>query len=195
MDFPVKPAPTDVPIAPLIAKRWSPYAFSPAAVSETDVTTLFEAARFAPSCYNEQPWRYVYAQKKDDGREAIESLLMEGNAWAKHAGLLIVGFAKKTFTRNDKPNRHCFHDTGAASVLLALQATELGLVSHQMAGFEVEKANDILGVPDDYEASSMIAIGHPGKHSDLSEELQKREDAPRTRQSTAAFAFPGHFSV
>lgn len=194
MDFPQKKTPLDAPIAPLIAKRWSPYAFSPSSLSQEQITSVFEAARFAPSAFNEQPWRYIYAQKNDKGREELESLLMEGNSWAKNAGMLIIGFAKKTFTRNQKLNRHAMHDTGAASALLVLQATELGLVSHQMSGFHAEKANELLGMSEDFEPSSMIAIGHAGRHEELPEELQQRENAPRTRHPQADFVFLGRFN-
>jgi nitroreductase len=194
MTYPEKKAPTDVPIAELLARRWSPYAFDTSiALTNDDVHTLFEAARFAPSSYNEQPWRYVYAQKSDEGRDVIESLLMDGNVWAKNADLLIVSFAKKTFSRNDKPNHHALHDTGAATLQLVLQATAMNLVSHQMAGFYMDKANDALNVPSEYVPGSMIAIGHAGKHDDLSSDLKERETAPRVRNEQKTFVFQGKF--
>lgn len=184
-----KMTPTDTPIAPLLADRWSSLAFDPAPLTDAQVAALFEAARWAPSCYNEQPWRYVYAQKNDAGRDVIESLLMDGNAWAKNASLLIVGFAKSTFERNNKPNGYHLHDTGAASLQLVLQATHMGLASHQMAGFSADTANTVLGVPADFAPTSMIAIGHAGTINDLAEDLQTRESAVRTRKSHSDFAF------
>ena len=189
MSTPKKSTPTDTPISLLLAARWSSLAFDPSPLTDAEVAALFEAARWAPSCYNEQPWRYVYAQKNDAGRDAIESLLMDGNSWAKNASVLIVGFAKSTFERNNKPNAYHLHDTGAASLQLVLQATHMGLVSHQMAGFAADTANTVLGVPADFVPTSMIAIGHAGIVSDLAEDLQTRENAMRTRKPYATFAF------
>jgi nitroreductase len=156
---------------------------------------LFESARWAPSSYNEQPWRYVYATK-DDGaaREKIESLLLPGNAWAKGVGLLLVSFYKKTFTYNGKPNVHGLHDLGCATGYMMLQCESLGLVGHQMAGFKTAEANALLGIPDDFAPGSMIAIGYPGNPASLPEELRKREETPRTRNEMHTFAFRGSFT-
>ena len=181
LPYPEKQTPNDAPILDVIAKRWSPLAFDPAPLSEEQIASLFEAARWAPSSYGEQPWRYVYASKEDENREALENLLAEGNSWAKNAGLLILSFSKKTFAKNDKPNRHYFHDTGAANFALTLQATHMGLITHQMAGYSVDKANGVLGVPEEFEPCSMIAVGYPNDPNNLSEDLQERQNAPRTR--------------
>lgn len=189
MTSPRKPALTDLPILEAIRERWSPYAFDARPIEQEKIETLFEAARWAPSSFNEQPWRYVYAQKNDGApREAMESLLMPGNDWAKQAGLLIVSFFKKTFTYNGKPNRHALHDTGAASAYLTAQLTALGLIGHQMAGFDAAKANILLGVPEDFEPGSMIAVGYPGDPASLPEDLRKREEAPRSRKEQGEFA-------
>ncbi len=194
MDYPRKAAPTDLPILEAFRERWSPLAFSDRPVEDGKVQTLFEAARWAPSSYNEQPWRYVYATKSDGKmREQMESLLMPGNAWAKNAFLLVVSFAKKTFTFNGKENRHGLHDTGAASAYLALECPSLGLVAHQMAGFKVDEANTLLGVPGDFVAGSMIAVGYPGNPKDLDSKLQERENAPRERKPQKEFVFRGKF--
>lgn len=167
---------------------------SPDPLSDEQIAQLFEAARWAPSSFNEQPWRYVYAMKGDPGRETMESLLVEGNSWAKNAGLLILSFSKKIFEKNGKPNRHCLHDTGAASAFLVLQATSLGLASHQMAGFDKARANEVLGVPAEFEPGSMIAIAKPGDPKDLSPELREREEKPRMRNPIDAFAFRNRWS-
>lgn len=167
--------------------------FDPAPLTTEQIGSLFEAARWAPSSYNEQPWRYIYAGKNDAGRTELESLLVEGNAWAKNAGLLIVSFAKKTFAKNGKPNRHYLHDTGAASFAITLQATSMGLISHQMSGFAVDKANSVLGVPDDFEPGSMMAVGNAADVSTFPEDMQQRDKAPRGRNPRESFAFPGKF--
>jgi len=123
----------------------------------------------------------------------MEALLVEGNAWAKNASLLILSFVKKNFARNNKPNRHAFHDTGAASLSMALEVTAMWLVSHQMAGFDVAKSNEALGVPADFKPCSIIAIGRPGRRSNLPADQQKREESPRSRNSQETFAFRGCF--
>lgn len=192
--FPSKPAKTEVPILDVLQERWSPVHFSEEPLSDKQVATLFEAARWAPSSFNEQPWLYVYAQTNDgEKREKLHGLLADGNAWAKKAGLLILSFSKKTFARNDKPNRHHMHDLGAASMSLVLQATKMGLVSHQMAGFDVENANQVLGVPEEYEPGSMIAIGYTGDPKKISPEHKKREEGARERKKTEEFVHRGSF--
>ncbi|MDO8469004.1 MAG: nitroreductase family protein [Candidatus Peribacter sp.] len=194
MDYPRKTAPTDLPILEAFKERWSPLAISDQPVSDDKIQTLFEAARWAPSSYNEQPWRYVYATKNDgEARERLESLLLSGNAWARNAFLLAVSFAKKTFTFNGKENRHGLHDTGAASAYLAAQCPALGLVAHQMAGFKVDEAATLLGVPADFVAGSMIAVGYPDDPKDLDPKLQEREKTPRERKPQKEFVFRGKF--
>ena len=191
MDYPHKTAPSDVPVIETILERWSPLAFDPKPVEEEKVRAIFEAARWAPSAYNEQPWRYVYAQKGDPGREKLEALLVDGNSWAKNAGVLILSFAKKTFAHNGNPKRHYLHDVGAASAYLVEQATALGLVSHQMSGYDADNANEALGVPPDYEPGSMIAIGYYAGQDGLDEGSKKRENGPRVRKEFGDIAFKG----
>ncbi len=194
MKYPAKPATADAPILDVVQNRWSPVMFDPAPLSPEQIASLFEAARFAASSYNEQPWRYVYAGKKDAGREALESLLVEGNAWAKNAGVLMLSFGRKTFAKNGKPNRHYFHDLGAASAIMTLQATSMGLISHQMAGFDTDKANSVLGVPDDFEPGSMMAIGYAGDPANFPEDMRLRDEAPRVRNPHTSFAFRDKFA-
>ncbi|OGJ59526.1 hypothetical protein A2881_01415 [Candidatus Peribacteria bacterium RIFCSPHIGHO2_01_FULL_55_13] len=188
--MPQKPAPAAQPILQPMIDRWSPLAFSDRAVEAEKIATFFEAARWAPSNYNEQPWRYVYALKEDGAfREKLEGLLVPGNAWAKNAGVLAISFGKKTFVKNGKENNWNLHDVGAASSYLVLQLSSLGLVGHQMSGYDKANANAVLEVPEDFEPGSMIAIGYPGDHASLSEDLQKREEGPRTRNLVQEFAF------
>ncbi len=184
-----KPAVTTLPLADVIRRRWSSVALSDATLDQQTIDTLFEAARWAPSCYNDQPWRFVYAEKGDVNRAALESLLMEGNAWAKQAGLLVIGFARKNLTRNEKPNAFHFYDLGCATGFLVLQATAMGLASHQMAGYAMDKANAALGVPDTYAPGAMIAIGHQGESSLLNDAAKQRETSPRQRNAREAIAF------
>lgn len=194
MDYPHKTTPTAHTILQAFSDRWSPLSFSDRPIEQAKIAALFEAARWAPSSYNEQPWRYVYATKADGkARETMESLLMPGNAWATNAFLLVVSFAKRTFTFNGQENRHALHDLGAASAYLALQCPALGLICHQMAGFKVEEANKLLGVPEDFVPGSMIAIGYPGDPSALDSKLQEREKAPRSRNPQETFVFRGKF--
>ncbi len=195
MAYQSKPATADTPIHRLIADRWSPYSISEKPLSVSEIASLFEAARWAPSSFNEQPWRYVYAETGNPNRAKLDALLVEGNAWAKGAGLLIVSFSRKTFTYNGKENRHALHDLGAASYSLCLQAASMGLVTHQMAGFAADKANAALGVPQDYVPGSMIAVGYPGDLKTLAPELKKRDDAPRSRNAVKTFAFDGTWKL
>jgi nitroreductase len=196
MQIPDKPAATDSPILKDIRERWSPVAFSDQPVEDDKIRTMFEAARWAPSSFNEQPWRYIYALKADgEARTTLENLLSPGNAWAKNAGILAITFTKKTFARNGKDNIHAMHDLGAASGYLALQLGALGLVGHQMAGFDRENANKILGVPDDFMPGSMIAIGYPADPASLPEDLQKRQAGPRSRKPQEEFVFRGRWTA
>lgn len=195
MEYPHKKAPTTLPVIEPILERWSPMAFDPRPVEEEKIRAMFEAARWAPSSYNEQPWRYVYARKGDKNRDVLESLLAEGNAWAKDAGVLMISFAKKNFTYNGKPNYHHLHDTGAASAYMMLQLPSMGLIGHQMQGFDSAHANEKLGVPDDYVPGSMLAVGYYAGQDGLKPEWKQREDAPRTRNDIDAFAFNGEWKA
>lgn len=195
MTYPQKKATTSLPVIEPILERWSPLGFDPGPVEEEKILTMFEAARWAPSAYNEQPWRYVYAQKADDGRDVLEGLLMEGNAWAKNAGVLLVSFSKKTFTRNGNPNRHHLHDLGAANAYLVAQLPSLGLIGHQMSGFDHDRANAALGVPDDFEPGSMIAVGYYAGQDGLSEQQKQREASPRIRKDLHEIAFNGRWNA
>ena len=182
------------PIESLFLRRWSPRAMSGAELAEAEVNRLFEAARWAPSTYNEQEWRFLYAKNGDGQWEDFFGLLMDANqAWCHKAGMLIVVLSHKTFERNGKPNPVHTLDTGMAVQNLLLQAASMNLVAHAMAGFNRGQAKQVLQVPDDYEVEAMIAIGHPGDVDDLSPELQERE-VPTGRKPIDEIARPGKFA-
>ena len=190
--IPEKPAPTDLPLIEPIKQRWSPVIFSAEPIDLKTIATLFEACRWAPSSYNEQPWRYIYATKDDGERRAkLESLLVDGNAWAKDAYLLLISFASKAFAKNAKPNPHAMHDLGTASGFLTLQAVSMGLLTHQMSGFYADKANETLGVPADFVPGSMMAVGYPGDLANAKPDMKERDAGPRQRNEQQAWVFHG----
>ncbi len=175
----------------LFIERWSPRAFSSEPVAAEDIQTLFEAARWSPSCFNEQPWRFVYAQQQDD-LERFRSVLAEGNqVWANNAPLLVLVFSKNSFTSNDKPNRWGDFDTGAAWMALALQAHKLDLYAHGMGGFDADKAFAVTGMDSsEYNAICAVAIGKLGDANSLPEALRERE-TPSGRKAMSEIAFEG----
>jgi len=182
-----KPATVSFPVHDLIAERWSPRAFSSEPVSREQLGSLLEAARWAPSCFNEQPWSFLVATRDDEeGFERLAVCLVEGNAWARSAPVLMLSVARTTFERNDRPNRHAFHDVGLAVGNLVLQAQAAGLATHQMAGFDREKARTTLAIPAPFEPVAMIAVGHRGDPATLPKPLAEREHAPRTRKPLAS---------
>ncbi len=188
-----KPAPIESPIHPLLARRWSARALDPDRPVEPEkLDVLLEAARWAPSCNNDQPWSYLIFDGSDPGAlEQARSCLVEGNAWARKAPLLLLSVAREHFTYKGRPNRHAQHDVGLASENLVLQATELGLVNHQMAGFDADKARALFGIPEGHTPMAMIALGYPGKIEALPDPLQERERGPRTRKAVEEWAFQG----
>ncbi len=162
--------------AALFTERWSPRAFSPEPLAREEVLRMFEAARWSPSCFNEQPWLFVWADDRK-GRERILGTLGERNrAWARNAPLLAVLFARRRFEDDGKPNRWAAFDCGAAWMALALQARLSGLYTHAMGGFDAAGAHRALGVPEqDYEAMCVIAAGRRGDPADLPAEMRERE--------------------
>lgn len=181
---------TRFPIHPLIAERWSPRAFADRALDDATLGSLLEAARWAPSCFNEQPWRFLVATRDDaEGFERLGSCLVEANGWAKSASVLMLSVARTTFERNDKENRHAWHDVGLAAENLVLQAQALGLATHQMAGFDAARAREVLGIPDGFEPVAMIAVGYRAEPESLPAKLAEREVAPRERRPLGAIAF------
>jgi nitroreductase len=181
------------PIEPLILRRWSPRAMSGEAISDKEMLTLFEAARWAPSTNNEQEWRFVYARRDTPQWPLLFDLLAEGNrVWCVRAALLVVVLAHKVFARNGKPNPVHLFDCGAAFENLALQGTAMGLVVHGMAGFNFDAARASLGVPDDFAVVAMFAVGRPGDPAELPEPLRQRE-APSGRRAVAESIREGKF--
>ncbi len=156
-----------------------------------------EAARWAPSSSNEQPWRYIVATKDDATNYArLFDCLVEGNKlWAKSAPVLMISVATKTFTRNGKPNRFSGHDVGQASAMLTIQATALGLYVHQMGGFDAEKARQEFNIPETAEAMAAIAMGYLGDPATLPEDLHKRELTPSPRRPINEFVFTGQWGT
>src|SRR5271163_2462827 len=190
-----RPAPTDLPVHDLIRDRWSPRAFANKAVEPKVLATLFEAARWAPSSSNEQPWAYLVATKEDAENFAKTlSVLVEFNAgWAKNAAALALAVASLKFQAKGTPNRNAFYDTGAATALLSVEATARGLAVHQMGGFDAAKAKQVFEIPEDWEPIAAIALGYPGDPKSLSQPLQDREVATRTRKALTEFVMSGRW--
>lgn len=188
----VKSAPADHTVHVLVAERWSPYGFDAGRpVADEDLKSLFEAARWAPSAYNEQPWRYIVARRADSGLfEEVLSCLVEGNrVWASFAPVLALGVASRRFSRNGRENGTALHDLGLASANLLVEATSRGLLVHQMSGIHPGRARELFGIPEGFDAVTGIAIGHPGRPGGLPEELAARDLEPRTRNPLGRFVF------
>jgi len=190
-----KPAPTQFPIHDLLARRWSPRAYDERLVEPEKLKSLFEAARWAPSSNNEQPWRFIVGSKDRESEwSRLLACLVEGNRkWAYRAPVLILSVASLNFEDDATPNRHALHDTGMAVENLVLQAGALGLVAHQMAGFDVGKARIDLNIPGGYEPVAMIAVGYHGDPNILIDRLKQRELGPRERNPLSTFVFSGEW--
>jgi nitroreductase len=187
-----KPAPAAYPIHEHIARRWSPRAYTGQPVDRYQLAQLFEAARWAPSSSNEQPWAFLIAEQGSTGwQKLFETLVPFNQAWVKTAPVLVLGLARKTFAANNTPNRHALYDLGQAVGALLWQATALGLSVHQMAGFDADKARAAFGIPENYEVGAMMTIGYAGDPGVLSEQLRERELAPRKRNPLESFVFEG----
>jgi nitroreductase len=178
-----KSAEFESPVLEVIQQRRSRRAYLETPVEKEKINSLFEAARWAPSSVNEQPWIYLYATKDQTVLydKIFESLNESNKIWAKHAPLLIVSLIRKTYSRNDMPNLSARYDLGAANALLSLQAAHQGLNVHQMGGFSAEKLRENLNIPNQYETVVVMAIGYPGDVQLLPEHLKVRELAPRER--------------
>jgi nitroreductase len=190
-----KPAPAESPIHDLIRDRWSPRAFRDEIVPAEVLRSLFEAARWAPSSNNEQPWAYIVATRDDrENFERMLGVLVEFNAgWAKHAPVLVLAVAEMNFATSGTPNRNAQYDTGAASALLSLEATARGLRVHQMAGFDQQLAKQVFLIPEDWEPIAVMAVGYPGDPAGLPDKLRQRELAPRTRKPVRDFVMTGRW--
>jgi nitroreductase len=185
-----KNAETDHPVSELIAKRWSARAFSTRPVEKPKLLSILEAARWAPSSRNEQPWRYiVFTNDNPEMLRKAQSVLKEINDYAKRAPILICAITKKTYSENGSLNRLHFHDLGAANENMFLEAFHQGLIMHEMGGFDVEKAREIFDVPEDYEVGIMIAIGYQDTYHVLPDRLREKAFAPRLRKPLSEIAF------
>jgi nitroreductase len=183
------------PIDKLFVDRWSPRAMSGEPIAEQELLVLFEAARWAPSSFNNQPWRILYARRHSEHWPLFLSLLVEGNrAWANQAAALLLFVSKTTFDHNGKPARTHSYDTGAAWENLALQAMLRGYVAHGMQGFDYERARLELEVPKEYQVEAMAAIGLPGPKESLPEMLQAKE-VPNDRRPISQSVCEGPFRL
>jgi nitroreductase len=184
-------------IQELLEKRFSPYGFSSRPVEAEKLHELFEAARSAPSSYNEQPWRFVAATRQDaQGFERLlEALVEQNREWARHAPVLVLSVAKLDFTHNGRPNRHAWYDVGQAAAYLTLQATELDLYVHQMAGFDAGKARQLLGIPEGYEPAAMMAVGYLSDSEAVQEPPHPQDRSRRPRKPLDSFLFGGAWGV
>ena len=190
-----KDAITSVPIHDLLARRWSPRAYDPKRpVSREQLKVLLEAGRWAPSCNGDEPWRYLIWDKGRDPQgwqKAYDCLNENNKKWVKNVPLLMLSCAGSTFEATGKPNRWTQHDTGAASVSMALQAVALGLIVHQMGGWDVDKARAAFDIPADYTPMAMIAVGYQTGPEILDEETKAKEMRPRARKPIAERFFEG----
>lgn len=197
-----KPAKTKYPIHQLIKNRWSPVCYDNSRKIESEkIGSLFEAIRWAPSCFNEQPWHFIMATKDNpEEYDKLLSCLAEYNQlWVKNASLLMIAVTKLYFAQNQKPNRHAFHDIGLGLSNLSLQAEAMSLRLRFMAGFDVEKTQNIYHIPEGFEPVTAIAIGYEADPNQFESELQERDKAPRIRKPLSDFVFTNswgnsHFS-
>jgi nitroreductase len=189
-----RPAPAAAPIHDLISHRWSPRAFDSKPVEKEKLRSLFEAARWASSSYNAQPWHYIVATKDDPENYAkVLSTFVEFNqSWAKNAPVVAISVASHKMPHDGSQNRHAFHDVGQASANLSLEATSLGLQVHQMAGINPEKAREVFGIPEHFEAVAGIALGYPGDPMTLPEgRMRDGETGARQRKEASSFVYTG----
>lgn len=192
--------PVEHPVLDAIADRWSPYRFQPKEIAEEALLQCLEAARWAASSFNDQPWFWILARRQDAAEfdRMIGCLLEANQPWASQAGALILTVSRSSFAYNGKPNRVALHDLGQAAAHLALQATALGLQVHQMAGVNLSVARQLYGIPDGHEPQTAIAIGYPDTAEPVSSEakqLSERERGPRARRPLAEQVFSAKWGI
>lgn len=180
---------TVYPVHEIITKRWSARSFAKTSISENAIKTLLEAASWAPSAMNEQPWRYIVALKENkEGFNSLLSCLNSSNAiWAGDAGALIFCYTRLNYTKNGKENPNAFHDTGMANQNLLLQAVTMNIYGHPMEGFDKQLAMEKFNISDTYRPVCMLALGYPGNPEDLEEPFRSREVTPRQRKPLSEF--------
>ena len=186
-------APVDYPVDELVRRRFSPRAFSDRPLAAQQIRSLLEAARWSPSCFNEQPWSFLIATRDqpDEFATMLSCLVEKNQQWARHAPVLMLSVAAKHFAHNGKPNRHAAHDVGGATGWLTVQATTMGLYVHQMAGIDPEKARQLYEVPETHEVMAGIAIGYRGDPGALPEGFREKEAVRSTRKPQGEFVFSG----
>jgi nitroreductase len=183
----------EAPVDPMFPDRWSPRGFSDEPLTEETIRSLLEAVRWAPSCYNEQPWLFLYARTPEDRERFLGALVERNRLWAGRAPLLMFLVVRRNFARNDKPNRHAAFDGGAAWMALALQARKLDLYAHAMAGFDAGRAREILGIPGEgWRVMAAVAVGKKGDAYHLPPEMQAMEK-PNPRKPLAKVGAEGSF--
>lgn len=187
--------PTDFPVLDVVRQRWSPVSFDGRDVEEDKLRSMFESARWAASCFNAQPWRFMLARRSDrEAFDAILDCLVDANReWAEHAGVLVLVVARQDFEHNGKPNRWAWYDCGQAATQLILEAVHQGLLAHSMAGFDADKARENHGIEEGYDPACVIAVGYPGENEKLSESTRDRDVAPRQRKELADLVFRHRF--
>ena len=187
------PAPSEYPVQDLIRDRWSPRAFSDKAIAPADLCSLFEAARWAPSSSNEQPWAFIVAPKHDHANftKALQPLVEFNVNWAKHAAVLGFAVSELAFAKNKAPNRNAQYDTGASMALLSIEAVSRGILVHQMAGFDPDTAREVFAIPASWDAIAAFAMGYPGDPASLPQPYRDRETAPRVRKPIREFVMSG----
>lgn len=192
-----KPAITQTQLHEIIAERWSGRAYDAAKpVSREQIIALLEAARWAPSCYGDQPWRLMVWNKNTDAaswQQAFDCLAPGNQAWAVDAPVLILGMADSLFNHNGQPNRFAQYDTGAAIENLCLQAQAMGLMTHQMGGFDAEKSREVFGIPEQFTLMAMISVGYAAAPATYSAEVSERENKPRSRRALGELFFVGRW--
>ena len=186
-------APAEYPVHELIRERWSPRAFSAKEISSEDLRSLFEAARWAPSSSNEQPWAFIVATRNDNENftKALQPLVEFNANWAKNAYVLGFAVAELAFAKNNTPNRNAHYDTGAAMSQLTTEATSRGIFVHQMAGFDPDTAREVFEIPSGWDAIAAFAMGYPGDPASLPQPYRDRETAPRVRKPIREFVMNG----
>lgn len=181
------------PIEETLRRRWSTVAYSERPVEREKLLSLFEAARWAPSSSNEQPWHFILATKDspEDYKRLLDCLMPGNQEWAARAPVLMLSVARLHNLRNGNVNRHAFHDVGLAVGCMLVQASSLNLYIHQMGGFYIDKAREAFQIPDTHEPVAAMAVGYLGSLDGLSEHLQERERAPRSRKELSSFVYSG----
>ncbi len=187
------PANTNLPIHPIIKKRWSPRSFKDGKVDTQQLQRLMEAARWSPSSFNEQPWRFIIGSKGDKTWQMLYDIMVEFNQqWTKNASVLILALGN-TVSANGMPNTVYQYDVGQAMAYITFQATEDGLATHQIGGFSKEKARDLFNIPEDHEPIAMMALGYQDQPEALPTALAKMEKAPRERKPLTELIFSKEF--